>query len=74
SPEAAAGGVIAAVEEGDRIIIDIPNRRLELDVPQEEIERRLADLKPLVKERTVSLAKYAQLVTSADKGAILTIE
>lgn len=74
SPEAAAGGPIAAVEEGDRIIIDIPNRRLELDVPQEEIERRLKNVKHIYKERTSSLAKYAQLVTSADKGAILQID
>lgn len=71
SPEAAAGGPIAAVEEGDRIIIDIPARRLELDVPQEEIERRLELVKPIYKERTPALAKYAKLVTSADKGAIL---
>lgn len=46
SPEAAAGGPIAAVEDGDRIIIDIPNRRLELDVPEEIIRERLAKVKP----------------------------
>ena len=49
SPEAAAGGPIAAVEDGDRIIIDIPNRRLELDVPEEIIRERLAKVKPLTK-------------------------
>lgn len=74
SPEAAEGGPIAAVEEGDRIRIDIPNRRLDLLVPQEVIEERLKHVVPVYKERTPSLAKYASLVTSADKGAILRIE
>ena len=73
SPEAAAGGPIAAVEDGDKIIIDIPNRRLEIDLTEDEIKERLKDFKPLVKPRTKSLAKYAQLVTSADKGAILNV-
>ena len=71
SPEAAAGGPIAAVQEGDRIIIDIPNRRLELDVPAEEIERRLENFVPLKKPAMPALSKYASLVTSADQGAIL---
>ena len=71
SPEAAAGGPIAAVEEGDKIIIDIPNRRLELCVPQEEIERRLANVTHVVKPRTPALGRYATLVSSADKGAVL---
>lgn len=74
SPEAAEGGPIAAVEEGDRIRIDIPNRRLDLLVPQEVVEERLKHVVPVYKERTPSLAKYASLVTSADKGAILRIE
>ena len=73
SPEAAAGGPIAVVEDGDMITIDIPNRRLELEVPEEIIKERLSRWKPLVKERTPSLAKYAALVTSADRGAILEI-
>jgi len=73
SPEAAAGGPIAAVEEGDRIIIDIPNRRLDLDVPPEIIAQRLEQVIPIVKPRTPSLAKYAALVTSADQGAVLKI-
>lgn len=71
SPEAAAGGPIAAVEEGDKIIIDIPNRRLELCVPQEEIERRLAKVCHIHKPATPALARYAALVTSADQGAVL---
>ncbi len=73
SPEAAAGGPIAAVKDGDRIIIDIPNRRLSIDLTDEEIAERLKDFEPLYKERTKALAKYAQLVTSADKGAILKV-
>ena len=73
SPEAAADGPIAAVEDGDRIIIDIPNRRLDLDVPADIIEKRLSKVKHIVKERTPALAKYAALVTSADKGAVLKI-
>lgn len=71
SPEAAAGGPIAAVEEGDKIIIDIPNRRLELCVPQEEIERRLANVSHIRKPATPALARYASMVSSADKGAVL---
>ena len=73
SPEAAAGGPIAVVEDGDMITIDIPNRRLELEVPEEIIKERLSRWEPLVKEHTPSLAKYAALVTSADRGAILEI-
>lgn len=73
SPEAAAGGPIAAVEDGDEISIDIPNRRLELHVSDEELAERMRHVKPLIKPRTPSLAKYAALVTSADRGAILEI-
>lgn len=71
SPEAAAGGPIAAVEEGDEIIIDIPNRKLTLCVPQEEIERRLKHLVPIRKKATPALRRYAALVTGADQGAVL---
>jgi len=71
SPEAAAGGPIAAVEDGDKIIIDIPNRTLTLCVPDEEIRRRLSEVKHIHKERTPALERYAALVTSADKGAVL---
>lgn len=73
SPEAAAGGPIAAVEDGDRIIIDIPNRRLDLDVPPDVIAKRMETITPIIKSRTPSLAKYAALVTSADQGAVLKI-
>ena len=71
SPEAAAGGPIAIVEDGDRILIDIPNRRLELLVDDETIRRRLSSVQLLKKPRSGVLAKYAELVTSADKGAVL---
>ena len=73
SPEAAAGGPIAAVEEGDEIIIDIPNRTLTLCVPEEEIQRRLQAVKHIRKPATPGLARYASLVTSADQGAVLKL-
>ncbi|MFW6381561.1 MAG: dihydroxy-acid dehydratase, partial [Bacillota bacterium] len=71
SPEAAAGGPIAIIEEGDRIVINIPERQLELDVDQEEIDRRLEELEP--KEPAITegyLYRYSQFVTSADTGAV----
>ena len=72
SPEAAAGGTIALVEEGDLIAIDIPACRIELKVPEEEIARRRAQwVCPEPKVKTGYLARYAKLVSSADKGAIL---
>ncbi len=71
SPEAASGGPIAAVQEGDEIIIDIQNRSLTLCVPDEEIKRRLANVVPIKKDRTPALDRYSALVTSADKGAVL---
>ena len=72
SPEAAAGGPICLVQEGDTIVIDIPNCRLELDVPAEELARRRAAwVCPEPRIKTGYLARYAKLVSSADKGAIL---
>jgi len=72
SPEAAAGGPIALVEEGDEILIDIPNRKLELLVSKEELERRKKNFKPLKKEIPSRwLRRYSMLVTSADMGAVL---
>jgi dihydroxy-acid dehydratase len=72
SPEAAEGGTLALVEEGDKILIDIPNRRLSLEVPDDEIARRRAAWtapEPSVKHGY--LARYARMVTSASTGAIL---
>ncbi len=72
SPEAASGGLIGLVEEGDRISIDIPNHTISLDVPQDVLEaRRAAWVCPEPKVKTGYLARYAKLVSSADKGAIL---
>lgn len=74
SPEAAAGGPIAFVQDGDEITIDITNRTLELHVSDEELARRKEGWKPLRKPRLPALAKYAKLVTSASTGAILNID
>ena len=71
SPEAAAGGLLAIVRDGDPIRIDIPNRTLSLQVDEDEIGRRMADLKPW--EPTAKsgyLRRYAQAVTSASTGAV----
>lgn len=71
SPEAASGGPIAIVEEGDKIIIDIPNRKLELLISENEINERLKNVELLVKPRPGVLGRYADQATSADKGAVL---
>ena len=72
SPEAAAGGLIALVEEGDLIAIDIPGCSIELKVDGAVLaERRKAWVCPEPKVKTGYLARYAKLVSSADKGAIL---
>jgi dihydroxy-acid dehydratase len=72
SPEAAAGGPIALVQEGDEIELDIPGKRLTLLVPEEEIARRREDWTPPAPRVTRGyLARYAGMVTSASEGAIL---
>jgi len=72
SPEAAEGGPLAVVQDGDVITIDIPNRRLHLDVSDEEIKKRLGQWKrPEPKIKKGYLALYSQLAESADKGAII---
>ena len=71
SPEAAVGGPIAAVREGDMITLDIRNRRLDLEVPEDEVARRLAEWTPPKPRYEVGvMAKYAKLVGSASEGAI----
>ena len=71
APEAAAGGPIAAVREGDTIIFDIPNRRLDLDVQDSEIAARMsAWTTPAPRYTSGVMAKYAKLVSSASEGAI----
>ncbi len=75
SPEAAVGGPIALVEEGDRIQIDIPNNKLDLKVLEEELERRRAAWKPREPKVTSGyLARYASMVTSGNRGAVLEIK
>ncbi|MBQ0003501.1 MAG: dihydroxy-acid dehydratase, partial [Treponema sp.] len=72
SPEAAVGGPIALVEEGDKITLDINNYKITLEVSDAELEKRRAAWKaPAPKVKTGYLARYAKLVSSADKGAIL---
>ncbi|MCM8766049.1 MAG: dihydroxy-acid dehydratase [Candidatus Omnitrophica bacterium] len=71
SPEAAEAGPIAILKDGDIINIDIPQRRLEVELDQPQIERRLKMLKPFVpKIKSGYLARYAQYVTSASTGAV----
>ena len=73
-PEAAVGGPIALVEEGDRISINIPEHKLELLVDEEELARRRAEWKPRKPAVTTGyLARYAKMVTSARRGAVLEI-
>ena len=69
-PEAAAGGLIALVEEGDEIEIDINNCSLSLNVDESELEERRKRFKPHVNECTGYLKRYRDLVTSASRGAV----
>ena len=71
SPEAASGGPIGVVQEGDIISIDIPNCKLELKVTDEELAERLASFEPKTKELSGYLKRYAALVSSGAKGAVL---
>lgn len=75
SPEAMAGGPIAFIEDGDIIDIDIPNRKLELRITDEEMaKRKSAWVKPEPKIKTGYLSRYAKLTTSASRGAVVTAE
>ena len=81
SPEAASGGLIGLVHEGDRIVIDIPSRTLKVDVPDEELEARRkahgpTPWKPANRDRPVSkaLRAYASMATSAASGAVRHVE
>ena len=69
SPEAAEGGPIAVVREGDLIEIDIPRKKLNLLIPQQELKKRLSRWKPPKKELKGYLKRYARLVQSANTGA-----
>ena len=71
SPEAASGGVIGIVKDGDIISINIPENSLTLKVSDEEIQKRMADFVPKTKELSGYLKRYAALVSSGAKGAVL---
>ena len=74
SPEAAVGGPIALIEEGDIIKIDIPANTINVDVSDEELEDRRAKWQPREPKVTTGyLARYASMVTSGNRGAILEI-
>ncbi len=71
APEAVDGGPIAFVADGDRIVVDVPSRTIDLRVSPEELAHRRADWKrPEPRYRTGVLAKYARLVTGAERGAV----
>lgn len=75
SPEAAEGGPIAFVQEGDRIVVDIPHRSLVLDVPEDELVRRRTGWQPPAPKITSGyMARYARLVTSGSTGAVLRFD
>ncbi|MGJ9530188.1 dihydroxy-acid dehydratase [Actinotignum sp. GS-2025a] len=81
SPEAAAGGNIALLREGDHIIIDVPTRLLAMDVSEEELAERRAQMgelpwRPEKRDRHVSkaLRAYAMMTTSADRGAVRVVD
>jgi len=74
SPEAMEGGPIAAVKEGDIISIDIPNGRLNVELSEEEIAERMKQWKaPEPRITKGYLGRYAKMVTSASKGAVLQL-
>jgi dihydroxy-acid dehydratase len=71
APEAAVGGPIAAVRDGDLVTFDIPGRRLTVEIPAEELAARLrAWTPPAARFETGVMAKYARLVSSAAVGAV----
>ena len=82
SPEAAEGGAIGLVQTGDRIVIDIPNRVVRVDVSDDELARRRAEqdargwkpAAPRARKVSQALKAYAKLVTSADKGAVRNVD
>lgn len=82
SPEAAAGGAIGLVEEGDSILIDIPNRTINVEISDEEMAKRRAaqdtkgwkPAKPRERKVSAALKAYAMLATSADKGAVRDLD
>ena len=75
SPEAAVGGPIALIEEGDIIKINIPEMTLDVDLSDEELEARRSKWQPRQPKVTSGyLTRYASLVTSGNRGAVLSLE
>jgi dihydroxy-acid dehydratase len=71
APEAAHGGPIAAVRDGDTIVFDIAGRRLDLEISEQELKARLREWIPPAPRYTAGvMAKYAKLVSSASEGAV----
>ena len=71
APEAAKGGPIAAVQDGDIITFDITARRLDIEISDEEIKKRLVHWRPPTPRYTIGvMAKYARQVSSASEGAV----
>jgi dihydroxy-acid dehydratase len=74
APEAARGGPIAALKDGDIVVFDINARRLDVELPEAELKKRLANWKePERRYKTGVFAKYAALVSSASEGAVMTV-
>ena len=71
SPEAAVGGEIGLVKDGDKIHIDIPNHKIELLISEEEMNERKKNFVPKQNKMNGYLSRYQKLVTGADKGAVL---
>ena len=71
SPEAAEGGPIGLLQEGDRLRIDFPNRKIDILVPEGDLEARRASVKPVQMKLSGWLARYQKLVSNASKGGIL---
>ena len=73
APEAAVGGPIALIRDGETIMMDVSSRQLNVDVPEEELERRRSQWSPPAPQYTTGvMAKYAKLVSTASKGAVTT--
>ena len=73
SPEAAAGGPIGLLRDGDMVTLDIPARRLDVDVSDEELARRRAEWRAPQRALTGWLRRYTAMVTSGSQGAVLAV-
>jgi dihydroxy-acid dehydratase len=73
SPEAAAGGPIGLIQDGDTVVIDIPARKLDVELSDAELARRKAEWQPLQRNLTGWLKRYAAMVTSGSQGAVLAV-